>query len=89
MAYLFLSFSLSIDAICCPRSPSPNAPSCSPGGYAKWKSLGIDQEYLPVWLQRLGYNTYYVGKVRGDEQAQVHGVPGTHHHFMASKVQGN
>ncbi|KXZ50556.1 hypothetical protein GPECTOR_16g731 [Gonium pectorale] len=32
------------------------------GGYAKWKRLGIDKSYLPVWLQELGYNTYYVGK---------------------------
>ncbi|KAG2495838.1 hypothetical protein HYH03_006077 [Edaphochlamys debaryana] len=32
------------------------------GGYTKWKSLGIDNSYLPGWLQDLGYNTYYVGK---------------------------
>ncbi|KAG2495839.1 hypothetical protein HYH03_006078 [Edaphochlamys debaryana] len=32
------------------------------GGYKKWKSLGIDNSYLPGWLQDLGYNTYYVGK---------------------------
>ncbi len=34
------------------------------GGWAKWKSLGIDQSYLPLWLKDQGYNTYYVGKVR-------------------------
>ncbi|GIL64655.1 hypothetical protein Vafri_18577, partial [Volvox africanus] len=28
----------------------------------KWKALGIDKSYLPVWLQGLGYGTYYVGK---------------------------
>lgn len=32
------------------------------GGYQKWKSLGIDKNYLPVWLQQAGYETYYVGK---------------------------
>ncbi|PNH11043.1 Arylsulfatase [Tetrabaena socialis] len=32
------------------------------GGYAKWKELGIDESYLPIWLQSLGYNTYYTGK---------------------------
>ncbi len=25
-----------------------------PGGYKKWKSLGIDKNYLPVWLQQAG-----------------------------------
>ena len=33
------------------------------GGWAKWKGLGIDQSYLPLWLKDQGYNTYYVGKV--------------------------
>ncbi|PNW71928.1 hypothetical protein CHLRE_16g671400v5 [Chlamydomonas reinhardtii] len=32
------------------------------GGWAKWKGLGIDQSYLPLWLKDQGYNTYYVGK---------------------------
>ncbi|KXZ41196.1 hypothetical protein GPECTOR_660g786 [Gonium pectorale] len=32
------------------------------GGYAKFRALGLDREWLPVWLQRAGYNTLYTGK---------------------------
>ncbi|CAK7216858.1 hypothetical protein SEUCBS140593_003005 [Sporothrix eucalyptigena] len=33
------------------------------GGYPKWVSEGHNDNYLPVWLQALGYDTYYVGKL--------------------------
>ncbi|KAJ3384738.1 hypothetical protein HDU84_002677 [Entophlyctis sp. JEL0112] len=32
------------------------------GGYDKFLSKGLNEEYLPKWLQRAGYATYYVGK---------------------------
>ncbi|EFJ49375.1 hypothetical protein VOLCADRAFT_59221, partial [Volvox carteri f. nagariensis] len=32
------------------------------GGYAKFRALGLDREWLPTWLQRAGYNTLYTGK---------------------------
>ncbi|KAG2425492.1 hypothetical protein HXX76_013701 [Chlamydomonas incerta] len=33
------------------------------GGYIKFKRDRLDQDYLPVWLQAAGYNTYLVGKL--------------------------
>lgn len=33
------------------------------GGYPKWVSEGHNDNYLPIWLQALGYSTYYVGKL--------------------------
>ncbi|PVI05897.1 putative arylsulfatase [Periconia macrospinosa] len=32
------------------------------GGYPKFISQGFNDNYLPVWLQQAGYNTYYTGK---------------------------
>lgn len=34
-----------------------------PGGYPKFVSQGLNKNYLPVWLQQAGYNTYYTGKL--------------------------
>lgn len=33
------------------------------GGYDKVVSQGINDNYLPIWLQDAGYNTYYTGKL--------------------------
>ncbi|KAF2258996.1 arylsulfatase-like protein [Lojkania enalia] len=33
------------------------------GGYPKVVSEGINDNYLPLWLQDAGYNTYYTGKL--------------------------
>lgn len=33
------------------------------GGYPKFISQGLNENYLPVWLQEAGYNTYYTGKL--------------------------
>ncbi|KAH8162617.1 hypothetical protein CIB48_g5621 [Xylaria polymorpha] len=33
------------------------------GGYPKFISQGLNDKYLPVWLQSVGYNTYYTGKL--------------------------
>jgi N-acetylglucosamine-6-sulfatase len=33
------------------------------GGYPKFISQGLNKNYLPLWLQSAGYNTYYVGKL--------------------------
>lgn len=33
------------------------------GGYPKFISQGLNDNYLPVWLQEAGYNTYYTGKL--------------------------
>jgi arylsulfatase len=33
-----------------------------PGGYPKFITQGFNEDYLPLWLQEGGINTYYVGK---------------------------
>ncbi|KIW91278.1 uncharacterized protein Z519_08174 [Cladophialophora bantiana CBS 173.52] len=33
------------------------------GGYPKFVQQGLNNNYLPVWLQQAGYNTYYTGKL--------------------------
>lgn len=36
---------------------------CNLGGYPKFVTQGFNENYLPVWLQQAGYNTYYTGKL--------------------------
>lgn len=61
-------------AICCPSRVSlwtgklahnTNVTDVNPpyGGYPKFLSQGLNENYLPVWLQQAGYNTYYTGKL--------------------------
>lgn len=61
-------------ALCCPsranlwtgRMPhNTNVTSVSPpyGGYPKVVEAGWNDNYLPLWMQDAGYNTYYVGKL--------------------------
>ncbi|KAF2183305.1 Arylsulphatase [Zopfia rhizophila CBS 207.26] len=61
-------------AICCPSRVSlwtgqaahnTNVTDVSPpyGGYPKFISQGYNDNWLPVWLQEAGYNTYYTGKL--------------------------
>lgn len=61
-------------AICCPSRVSlwtgkaahnTNVTDVSPpyGGYPKFVSQGLNDNFLPVWLQANGYNTYYTGKL--------------------------
>ncbi|KPM40234.1 Arylsulfatase [Neonectria ditissima] len=61
-------------AICCPSRVSlwtgkqphnTNVTDVSPpyGGFPKFVSQGLNDNYLPVWLQEAGYNTYYTGKL--------------------------
>jgi N-acetylglucosamine-6-sulfatase len=33
------------------------------GGYPKFVAQGLNENWLPVWLQKAGYNTYYTGKL--------------------------
>lgn len=33
------------------------------GGFPKFVSQGLNENFLPVWLQEAGYNTYYTGKL--------------------------
>ncbi|KAI1810243.1 alkaline-phosphatase-like protein [Poronia punctata] len=61
-------------AICCPArvtiwtgraAHNTNVTDVSPphGGFPKFLSQGLNERYLPVWLQDEGYNTYYAGKL--------------------------
>ncbi|CAN8104300.1 unnamed protein product [Discula destructiva] len=61
-------------AICCPSRVSlwtgkqphnTNVTDVNPpyGGYPKFVAQGLNSNYLPVWLQKAGYNTYYTGKL--------------------------
>ncbi|KAF7553217.1 hypothetical protein G7046_g7166 [Stylonectria norvegica] len=61
-------------AICCParvalwtgKQPhNTNVTDVNPpyGGYPKFISQGLNDNYLPIWLQEAGYNTYYTGKL--------------------------
>ncbi|EAU30364.1 conserved hypothetical protein [Aspergillus terreus NIH2624] len=61
-------------AICCPsranlwtgRMPhNNNITDVAPpyGGYPQVVKLGWNDNYLPLWMQDAGYNTYYVGKL--------------------------
>ncbi|KAJ6542905.1 alkaline-phosphatase-like protein [Mycena capillaripes] len=61
-------------ALCCPSRVSlltgkaahnTNVTDILPpyGGYPKFIEQGLNSDYLPVWLQNAGYNTYYSGKL--------------------------
>ncbi|CAG9989199.1 unnamed protein product [Clonostachys byssicola] len=61
-------------AICCPSRVSlwtgkqphnTNVTDVDPpyGGFPKFISQGLNDAYLPVWLQEAGYATYYTGKM--------------------------
>ena len=61
-------------ALCCPSRVSlwtgkaahnTNVTDVKPpyGGYPKFVSQGLNDDFLPLWLQAAGYNTYYTGKL--------------------------
>ncbi|KAI1661137.1 putative arylsulfatase [Daldinia decipiens] len=61
-------------AVCCPSrvtlwtgkfAHNTNVTDVSPpyGGYPKFVSQGFNDNYFPVWLQEVGYNVYYTGKL--------------------------
>lgn len=46
------------------RTPTPSSTRLNQtGGYPKFVAGGFNENYLPVWLQKAGYNTYYTGKL--------------------------
>ena len=40
--------------------PMPLPPA---GSWTKFYEMGVDQDYLPGWMQAAGYDTYFVGKL--------------------------
>ncbi|KND92061.1 Arylsulfatase [Tolypocladium ophioglossoides CBS 100239] len=73
-------------AVCCPSRVSlltgraahntnvtdVNAPY---GGYGKFIAEGLNDNYLPVWLQGAGYNTYYTGKLMNGQSISTYNKP--------------
>ncbi|KAI1358508.1 arylsulfatase-like protein [Xylaria arbuscula] len=45
------------------------------GGYPKFISQGLNDKYLPVWLQDAGYNTYYTGKLFNAHSVSTYNSP--------------
>lgn len=45
------------------------------GGYPKFVDQGLNDKYLPVWLQEAGYNTYYVGKLFNSHSISNYATP--------------
>ncbi|KAG0857018.1 hypothetical protein G6F16_004238 [Rhizopus arrhizus] len=61
-------------SLCCPSRVSllrgqyahnTNITDVSPpyGGYNRFNSLKLGEDYLPIWLQKAGYHTNYIGKL--------------------------
>ncbi|KAG0927918.1 hypothetical protein G6F30_012551 [Rhizopus arrhizus] len=61
-------------SLCCPSRVSllrgqyahnTNITDVSPpyGGYNRFNSLKLGEDYLPIWLQNAGYHTNYIGKL--------------------------
>jgi arylsulfatase A-like enzyme len=61
-------------ALCCPsrvslwtgrQAHNTNVTNVSPpyGGYPKFVERGFNDDFLPLWLQAAGYDTYYTGKM--------------------------
>ncbi|KID82851.1 arylsulfatase precursor [Metarhizium guizhouense ARSEF 977] len=45
------------------------------GGYTKFATQGLNEAYLPVWLQSYGYNTYYTGKLMNQHSTRTYNQP--------------
>lgn len=45
------------------------------GGYPKFISQGFNEDWLPIWLQNAGYNTYYVGKLFNSHSVTTYNNP--------------
>ncbi|KAH7324749.1 alkaline-phosphatase-like protein [Stachybotrys elegans] len=45
------------------------------GGYPRIVQQGIHEDFLPVWLQAAGYNTYYTGKLWNQHTVENHNNP--------------
>ena len=71
---------------CCPSRVSwltgraahnTNVTSVKPpyGGYPKFVHEGWNDNYLPVWLQEAGYNTYYAGKLMNGHNTTNYNKP--------------
>ncbi|KAI0125633.1 alkaline-phosphatase-like protein [Xylariales sp. AK1849] len=73
-------------ALCCPSRVSlwtgraahnTNVTDVNPpyGGFPKFVSQGLNENYLPVWLQHAGYSTYYTGKLFNAHTVENYDTP--------------
>ncbi|CAD6583109.1 MAG: hypothetical protein ASARMPRED_001227 [Alectoria sarmentosa] len=73
-------------ALCCPSrvnlwtgkaAHNTNVTDVTPpyGGYPKFVSQGLNEQYLPIWLQDAGYNTFYTGKLFNAHTVENHHSP--------------
>ncbi|KAJ7268531.1 alkaline-phosphatase-like protein [Mycena rebaudengoi] len=73
-------------SLCCPSRVSlltgkaahnTNVTSVQPpyGGYQKFVQEGLNSDYLPIWLQKAGYNTYYTGKLMNGHTIENYKAP--------------
>ncbi|CAK7216017.1 hypothetical protein SCUCBS95973_002662 [Sporothrix curviconia] len=84
-------------AVCCPsrvslwtgkQAHNTNVTDVNPphGGYPKFISQGLNDNYLPVWLQEAGYDTYYTGKLFNAHTVENYNAPKakgwTHNDFL-------
>ncbi|KAH7386286.1 alkaline-phosphatase-like protein, partial [Cadophora sp. MPI-SDFR-AT-0126] len=73
-------------SVCCPSrvnlltgrmAHNTNVTDLSPpyGGYPIFLAQGLNDNYLPVWLQAGGYNTYYTGKLMNGHSVDLWNNP--------------
>ncbi|KAI8622884.1 arylsulfatase-like protein [Xylariaceae sp. FL1651] len=73
-------------ALCCPSrvtlwtgkaAHNTNVTDVTPpyGGYPKFVQQGLNDKYLPIWLQEIGYNTYYTGKLFNAHSVDNYNAP--------------
>ncbi|PYH95468.1 arylsulfatase [Aspergillus ellipticus CBS 707.79] len=73
-------------SLCCPsrvslwtgrQAHNTNVTDVSPpyGGYPKFVSQGFNDNFLPVWLQSAGYNTFYTGKLFNAHSVFTYNAP--------------
>ncbi|KAE8145674.1 alkaline-phosphatase-like protein [Aspergillus avenaceus] len=73
-------------AMCCPSRVSlrtgrlahnTNVTDVSPpwGGYPKFIDQGFNENFLPMWLQQAGYDTYYTGKLMNAHSLETYAHP--------------
>ncbi|GLA00590.1 hypothetical protein AnigIFM60653_009340 [Aspergillus niger] len=73
-------------ALCCPsrvslltgrQAHNTNVTDVNPpwGGYPKFINQGFNDNYLPVWMQKAGYDTYYTGKLMNSHSVDYYDKP--------------
>ncbi|PWY65625.1 arylsulfatase [Aspergillus sclerotioniger CBS 115572] len=73
-------------SLCCPsrvslwtgrQAHNTNVTDVKPpyGGYPKFVAQGFNDNFLPVWLQSVGYNTFYTGKLFNAHSLSTYNAP--------------